>query len=32
MKVSELARAEEIVTEHRQEILDLWNRHFTLGS
>jgi hypothetical protein len=30
MKVSELARAQEIVVEHREEILDLWNRHFNL--
>ena len=28
MKVSELTRAQEIVVEHRQEILDLWNRYF----
>jgi hypothetical protein len=30
MKISELARAQEIVLEHRQEILDLWNSHFNL--
>jgi hypothetical protein len=30
MKVSELTRAQEIVTEHRQEILDFWTRHFKL--
>ena len=30
MKVSELARAQEIVVERREEILDLWNRHFKL--
>ena len=30
MKVSELARAQEIVVEHRQEILDSWNRYFRL--
>ena len=28
MKVSELTRAQEIVVERRQEILDLWNRYF----
>ncbi len=28
MKVSELTRAQEIVVEHRLEILDLWNRYF----
>ncbi len=28
MKVSELTRAQEIIVEHRQEILDLWNRYF----
>jgi hypothetical protein len=28
MKVSELTRAQEIVVEHRQEILDFWNRYF----
>jgi hypothetical protein len=32
MKVSELTRAQEIVVEHRQEILDLWNRNFKLHS
>ena len=30
MKVSELTRAQEIVVEHQQEILDLWNRYFRL--
>ena len=30
MKVSELARAQEIVTERRQEILDSWTRYFKL--
>ena len=30
MKVSELTRAQEIVVDHRQEILDFWNRHFNL--
>jgi hypothetical protein len=28
MKVSELTRAQEIVVEHRQEILDFWDRYF----
>ena len=32
MKVSELTRAQEIVVEHRQEILDFWNRYFRLNS
>jgi Domain of unknown function (DUF4160) len=32
MKVSELNRAEEIVIEHRQQILDFWNRYFNLNS
>ena len=32
MKVSELARAQEIVMERRQEILDLWSRHFRIDS
>ena len=30
MKVSELARAQELVLEHHQEILDFWNRYFRL--
>jgi hypothetical protein len=30
LKVSELTRAQEIVVEHRQEILDFWNRYFRL--
>ena len=30
MKVSELTRAQEIVAEHRQEILDIWDRYFKL--
>lgn len=30
LKVSELTRAQEIVVEHRQEILDLWNRYFNV--
>ena len=30
LKVSELTRAQEIVVEHRQEILDFWNRYFNL--
>ena len=30
MKVSELTRAQEIVVERQQEILDFWNRHFRL--
>jgi hypothetical protein len=30
MKVSELARAQEIVTERRQEILDSWASYFKL--
>jgi len=32
LKVSELARAQEIVVERRQEILDMWDRYFKLGS
>jgi len=32
MKVSELTRAQEIIVEHRLEILDLWNRYFRLKS
>jgi hypothetical protein len=31
MKLSEIARAQEIVTEHRDEILDFWNRYFNLN-
>jgi hypothetical protein len=31
MKVSELTRAQEIVVERQQEILDLWNRYFKLN-
>ncbi len=31
MKVSELNRAEEIVIEHRQQILDLWRGYFNLN-
>ena len=30
LKVSELTRAQEIVVEHHQEILDFWNRYFRL--
>ena len=30
LKVSELARAQEIVVEHRQDILDTWNHYFNL--
>jgi hypothetical protein len=30
MKVSELTRAQEIVTERRQEILDSWTSYFKL--
>jgi hypothetical protein len=30
MKISELSRAEEIVIERRQQILDLWRIHFSL--
>ena len=32
MKVSELHRAEEIVIEHRHQILDFWNRYFNLNT
>jgi hypothetical protein len=31
MKVSELTRAQEIIVERQQEILDLWNRYFKLN-
>jgi hypothetical protein len=31
MKVSELSRAEKIVIEHRQQILDLWRSYFNLS-
>ena len=30
MKVSELTRAQEIIVGRQQEILDFWNRYFTL--
>ena len=30
MKVSELSRAQELVVEHRQKILDVWKTYFTL--
>jgi hypothetical protein len=32
LKVSELSRAQEIIVDHRQEILDFWNRYFNLNS